>query len=217
VTSDEGAVARAISRLAIIFQQLTNPPTRSLNGLFGELFIINESQSPAAALRGWRLESTSRFDFTVGDFRLDAKTSSGRLRLHDFSYEQCNPPPGTVAFVASLFVERISGGVTLRALIDEVASKVALFPDLVLKLHETVAATLGDSLSQALSVDFDFRLARASLTFYDLRAIPAIRGALPLGVGAVHFRSDLSALTPIARRELTSRYPDAAELLPEFR
>lgn len=214
--ADEAAMASVINRLAIIFQQLRNPPSRSLNGLFGELFIIRESRSPTTALRAWRVQDASRFDFTFGDFRLDAKTSSGRLRVHTFSYDQCNPPPGTVALAASLFIEQISGSPTLQILMDEVGSEVSAFPDLVLKLHETVAATLGESLNHALSVGFDLRLARASLAFFDMRSIPAIRGDLPLGVGDVHFRSDLSAVQSLTAESLWGRYPELVELLPSF-
>ena len=39
---------------------------------------------------------------------------------------------------------------------------------------------------------FDDRLARASLRFYDLAMVPAIRDGVPPEVSGVHFRSDLT-------------------------
>lgn len=102
-----------------------------------------------------------------------------RVRAHTFSYEQCNPPPGTIAIVASLFVERASGGISLRSLILEIEESVSAHNDLVLKLHEVVAATLGTSLNEALSVRFDTKLPGSSLRLYSLNDVPAIRGPLP--------------------------------------
>ena len=211
----EAEIARAVNRLVLIFQRLQSVPTRSVNGLFGELFIIHQSRLPPATLRAWRIQNASRFDFTQADARLDAKTTSGRLRIHTFSYEQCNPPPGTIAIVASLFVEQVSNGFTLRSLVDDIASKVKAHPDLTVKLHETVAETLGSSFNESIAVGFDWKLARASIRYYDLRAVPAIRGELPAGVGDLHFRSDLSGLQSLSASELEGPYPDLASLLPQ--
>lgn len=210
----EADIARAVNRLTIMFQRLRNPPTRSIMGLFGELFVIHNGRDHPEAIRAWRIEDSSRFDFARGDVRLDAKTTSGRVRIHTFSYDQCNPPPGTFATVASLFAERLDDGVTLRTVLSELEESVRTHPELVLKLHETVAMTLGSALNESLGVGFDLRLARASLRFFDLREIPAIRGELPGGVGNVHFQSDLSGLAGVPIRELERRDAAIACFLP---
>ena len=152
-------VASAVHRLVDIFQKTQKPPVRTVTGLFGELFLISRSTNPVKALTAWRVENTARFDFVDGDVRLDMKTTSGRVRAHIFSYEQCNPPAGTVAVVGSMFVERASGGITLRSLIDDISAKVASYNDLVFKLHEGTAATLGMSLNEAMAMAFDEKLA----------------------------------------------------------
>ena len=84
----------------------------------------------------------------------------------------------------------------------------------MLKLHETVAATLGASLNDGLSRRFDTKLAEASLQFFGLEDAPAIRGPLPAGVSDVHFRSDLSALAPLSINALIDRDPVFWDLLP---
>ena len=210
----QGAVASVVHRLAAIFQKIHKPPVRPVNGLFGELYLLWRSGNPVRALKAWRMDETARFDFTDGEIRLDVKATGGRVRVHMFSYEQCNPPPGTTAVAASLFVERAPGGMALRSLIDEIESIVAAHSDLVLKLHEVVAATLGTGLTEALATTFDVKLADSSLRFFNLLDVPAIRELLPEDVSDVHFRSDLSNLPTLSVQSLVDQDPVFWDLLP---
>jgi hypothetical protein len=210
-------VASAVHRLAAIFQKMQKPATRPVNGLFGELYLIRRSGNASRAVAAWRLDETARFDFSDGSVRMDVKATRGRLRVHAFSYEQCNPPPGTIPIVASLFVEGSPGGISMRSLISEIESSVAAHPDLVLKLHEVIATTLGEGLPGALALTFDSKLAESSLKFYNLRDVPAIRGALPAGVSDVHFRSDVSALPPLSIQSLVDLDQTFRNLLPDGR
>jgi hypothetical protein len=193
---------------------MQKPPTRPVNGLFGELFLIWRSGNPIRALAAWRMDETARFDFADGDIRLDVKATSGRVRAHTFSYEQCNSPPGTIAIVASLFVERSPGGVTLRSLIDQIEGRITAKIGLVFKLHDVITATLGMNLNEALALKFDEKLADSSLCFFNLHDVPAIRGPLPAGISDVHFRSDLSALQALPVHSLIDRDPVFWDLLP---
>ena len=207
-------VATAVNRMAAIFQKVRRPPARLLNGLFGELYLLLRSGVTVTALAAWRASENARFDFSNGDIRLDVKAAGGRNRVHTFSYEQCNPPSGTVAVVASLHTEQAAGGSSLYSIINQIEARVSANVDLVLKLHETVAATLGASLNDSLSRRFDMRLAESSLRFFSLEDVPAIRGPLPAGVSDVHFRSDLSALRPVSIERLIDREPTFWDLLP---
>ncbi len=208
------ALSSAVHRLAAIFQKMRKPPTRAVNGLFGELYFLSHSANPMRTLKAWRTDDTARFDFSDGDIRIDVKAASNRSRVHTFSYDQCNSPPGTVAIVASLFVERAANGLSLRELLNELERKVCAQTDLVFKLHEVTAETLGASLTESLIQEFDIRLADSSLSFFDLRDVPSIRGPLPVGVSDVHFRSDLSTLRPLPVRALIDRDPAFWDLLP---
>lgn len=209
------AISDAITRLAQIFQRMQRPATRSVNGFFGELFLIRQSQNPFRALAAWRTQDTSRFDFNADSVRIDVKTAAGRQRIHTFSYDQCNPPSGTVAVAASLFVEQVAGGTSLREIVREIEELVATNTELVLKLHDTVAETLGRSFPEALSVRFDRRLSASSLQFYDLRSIPAVRDEPPPGVSDIHFRSDLSNAAQVDTKRLLEREPSLADFLPQ--
>lgn len=208
------AVASVVQRLASIFQNIRQAPLRSLNGLFGELYLISRSGTPARAVSAWRIDEMARFDFSTGDIRLEVKTSATRSRAHTFSYDQCNPPPGTIAVVASLLVERIPRGLTLAGLMTAVEDRISADDDLVLKLHDIVASTLGTSLNDSLDIGFDARLVESSLRFYELSAIPALHEPLPPDVSDVRFTSDLSAVPPMSIASLIDRDPLFWDLLP---
>ncbi len=210
----QSAVASAVHRLASIFQKIQKLPSRPVSGLFGELYLISRSGDPAKAVMAWRMDEMARFDFAHGDVRLDVKATAARVRAHMFSYEQCNPPSGTIAVVASLLVERIPGGVELSSLIDAIEERISCHSELIFKLHEVVAATLGASLHEALALKFDIQLADSSLRFFSLRDVPAIHGPLPPEISDVHFRSDLSAVRPLSIKMLINRDPIFSDLLP---
>lgn len=207
-------IAIAVNRIADIFQRVRKPSTRPIRGLFGELYLLLRSRNAIQTLAAWHASHNARFDFSDGDVRLDVKATGGRSRQHTFSYEQCNPPPGTVAVVASLFAEEAAGGASLLSMVNQIEARVSSHPDLAFKLHETVAATLGTNLSVGLERRFDIRLAESSLLFFNLRDVPAIRGHLPVGVSDVHFRSDISALHPLSIEALIDRDPKFWDLLP---
>lgn len=209
-----GQIATAVNRLAAIFRKIQQAPARPLNGLFGELYLLLCSGNAARALTAWRTSENARFDFSDGDVRLDVKAASGRSRVHTFSYEQCNPPLGAIGVVASLYAEQTAGGTSLRTLIDRIELRISAYTDLVLKLHETVAVSLGAALNDGLSRRFDMRLAASSLQLFSLEDVPAIRGPLPAGVSDVHFRSDLSRLTPLSIEALIDNDPVFWDLLP---
>jgi hypothetical protein len=188
----EHDVASAVHHLANILREIRNPARETVIGLFGELCVLAFSSSAEDAVAAWRADQSSRYDFARGDARLEVKATSSRLRTHAFSYDQCNPPSGTHALVASLFAECQSGGVTLESVVRTIEERLGGNLELQLKLHEVVASTLGADLAEGVRMPFDLRLAESSLRFFDLRSIPALRDQLPPGVFDVHFRADLT-------------------------
>lgn len=207
-------IVKAIEQIVSIFEKLRYPSIRSLNGLFGELYIILNSKNPMKSVEAWRTDSKSRFDFTFEELRIEVKTTSGRVRNHNFSYDQCNPPSDTKTLVASLFVEQVSNGITLKSTIEQISDLIYSDSDLLYKLHSTVAATLGSTLNEALKVSFDPYLTDSSLMFFDVNEIPAIRNPLPKGVTNMHFNSDLSECNSISIEHLVETNPVFAEILP---
>lgn len=208
------AIVQAVQRLIELFQRLSRPATRSLNGLLGELFLIAASRDVRASVEAWRSRDIDRFDFSIGNVRLDVKASGERQRLHHLSFEQCQPPAGTIGLLASLFIESNGGGQSLRELVANIEAALSGHDDLILKVQETIAETLGESLQTAMGMRFDDRLARASLQFYDLSTVPAIRDGVPPGVSQVHFRSDLSGTEPLSENDVFAMSETASQFTP---
>jgi hypothetical protein len=207
-------IAETIMRLAAIFQRLSSAARESVTGLIGELVLIAKSSDPVAAIAAWRQDPEERYDFVCRDLRLDVKASMTRRRVHGLSYEQCAVPSGAVGVLASLFVERSAGGFSLEQLIEFIARRIGSDSAMVFRMQQTIADTLAADLPHALSFGFDFDMAAASLAFFDLGMIPAVRGALPPGVGQVRFVSDLSTATPIDSVSLCDRCSDFAAFSP---
>lgn len=207
-------VVDAVRHLVDLFQRLARPSSRSVFGLFGELYVIHVSASPTAAVEAWRSASDDRFDFSTNDIRLEVKASSSRQRTHSFSLEQCTPPSTTLGILVSLFVETSGGGLSLLELVQRVEHQLGGRVDLILKLQETVTEGLGAAAATALAMRFDEDLAKSSLRLYELGAVPAVRGGVPSEVSQVRFRSDISH-TPVADvADIFARHRQARALLP---
>ena len=207
-------IAAAVEKLAAILSKNRQPASRTVNGLVGELYLIRESRNPRRALSAWRIDDVDRFDFVDGKLRLEAKTAAGRVRTHMFTYEQCSPPRDTVGLVASMFIERVTHGLTMEAIIADIVAIIGDDGDLVFRLYDVVSATLGNTIGNAMSVAFDEELLRSSLQFFKLSDVPAVRGILPAGVSNVAFRSNLEHLDPIQGPPWRSNDNTSVEILP---
>lgn len=207
-------IALAVERLATMLQRIRRPPSGPVIGLFGELFFLSRSAHPISAVRAWRSELSSTFDFAVANVRIEVKTTTNRIRKHSFSYEQCNPSSGLIVVVVSLQVEESAGGQSLEEIVIGLESRIMSEPELVLKLHQTITETLGSSLRNGLERRFDVHMAESSLRVFDVADVPAIRSIVPLGVSDVKFLSDLSAVHPMSREMLVWRDEALADLLP---
>src|SRR5690606_13930625 len=155
-------VAEAVWKLVALFQKLSQPPAKPVMGLWGELYAIYRSQNPALAMQAWRSGTDDRFDFSMQNLRMEVKTTGTRTRTHEFSFEQCNLPSDTKGVLVSLIAEPTGSGTTLRSLIDRINGQIRNNAELVLKLYNNVADTLGQSLTSALDKGFDERIASDS-------------------------------------------------------
>jgi hypothetical protein len=197
-TPTAAAVRRAISGLVDLFQALTMSARKSVQGLWAELLMIRSAADPVGLASAWHSNPAERVDFVRGRERLEVKSSSNRQRVHYFSLAQLTPPAGSRIVVASLFVEPIGGGLSLRALSDEIRSMLVSHSALLTRFDSVLYTTLGDSWTDAMEERFDLELAAESLCFFDSAHIPTVAGPIPTAVGDVRFTSNLTESAPLA-------------------
>jgi len=209
----DSELSKAMRRLAAIFRKMLTPPSKTLSGLFGELTLIHQALLPHEIIRDWREADEDRYDFSSNDLKIEVKSTSTRRRVHEFAFEQCKPPIGALGLVASLFVERAARGTSIRELQTLIEARLTGRPDAILKLREVVAITLSTSQNHVENVLFDLTLATESVTFFDLKEIPAIRDEPPQCVSQVRFVSDLAAATEVKIEALSDSHPNLTAYL----
>lgn len=192
------AVNRTIERLVELFRALAAPPRKSVIGFWAELFVISHAHDPAALVRAWHQLPDERFDFALGEERLEVKAAVGRVRRHHFSLEQLLPIAGVDVLIASLLIERSAAGPSLYELVESIRSEVAGDAAQVLHVDTVVALTLGTAWRAAMNERFDGNVAAANLSFFRPSIVPRPPGTMPPGVTEVRFVSDLSSCPPVS-------------------
>lgn len=208
------AIRRAINGLVNLFQSLTVPARKSVQGLWAELLLMRKANNPRALIRAWHALPHERVDFVDGRQRLEVKSSSNRLRAHYFSLVQLTPPANSRLVVASSFVESIGGGLSLRKLFDETRSLIMSDPPLLIQFDAAFYATLAAGWNEAMEECFDDELASQSLQFFDSTDIPKVQGPIPPAVSDIRFVSDLSSTPPAIPEVLRSAGGLFAAVLP---
>lgn len=196
------AVRRSIYALVDLFQALTVPGAKTIQGLFGELTLICLSRDPVAMVAAWHREPHERFDFASGTQRIEVKSSTSRQREHHFSLEQLTPIGGSEILIASVFVERSGGGMSLQTLVDQTRALIASDSTLVARFDTIFYAALGSNWVDAMDESFDWQLARESVAFYRGEAVPRPQNSRTDAVFEVRFRSDLGSVQPMGAFEL---------------
>jgi hypothetical protein len=190
-------VARAIENLVELFRRLVQPPIKSVQGLWGELFVIATGRDPRALVDAWHAVPNERYDFHAGPQRIEVKSAATSVRRHRFSLDQLRPPAGATVWVASVLLARAVGGTSLKELIDRIGDACKASPNSQAHLYEVVSSTLGSSLSDALEERFDEQVALQSKRLFDYRDVPSIDGEIPSAVSDVRFIADLSRTVPL--------------------
>jgi len=203
-TPTSAAVRRAISGLVELFQSLAAPAQKSIQGIWAELFVIRKSTDPRLVATAWHRGAEEHFDFASGPQRIEVKSSSNRRREHHFSLAQLTPLAPSRVVIASVFVERAGGGVSLRRLFDDTRQLLSGDLNLTIQFDASFYSALGSGWSDAMDESFDWELAQESLAFFDAGLVPKIEGVVPPPVSDVRFRSDLSGLVPLERSALLS-------------
>lgn len=192
---------RVIAGLIELFKLASQPPKGTIQGLWAELWIIAEAREPEVLLHAWHAEPTDAYDFNNGLERIEAKSTSQRIRRHYFSHRQLHPPAGSQVAIASVFVESSGGGATISALVERIRRRVANLQALR-RLDYVVASTLGADWRTGVEAAFDSELASESLRYYMVESVPSLPSDVPTGVSDIRYVSDLSAAQALSDEEM---------------
>lgn len=193
---DNKQITHTVNKFIELFKVLKEPPKKTLQGLWSELFLIHQSINPEDLVRAWRSIPEEKYDFSIANLRLEVKSSSNRKRNHHFSIEQLLPPLKSKLYIVSLFVETLAGGKSIEHLLNETIDRLGKDFDLIKKLNFVTYSTLGSSIDRIENVCYDYQLAKESLKIYDSRDIPKIE-SIPKNVSDVRFKSSIDLVEPI--------------------
>lgn len=187
-----------------IFKSLSDTPTKTIHGLWSELFIIEASKEPTTLLNFWHCIPQEKFDFNADIEKLEVKSSSSLERIHIFASEQLNPPADKQVVIASIFLKQTSHGCSIAEIANSIQKKIN-DNDLAEKIFTIISKTLGNTLEQSIKIKFDYELAKSSLRFYRHQDIHKIeRVNIPSKVSEVRFKSNLSDLKSIQPSNLNT-------------
>ena len=199
-------VVDSLKKFVEVFKSLTDTPTNTVNGLWAELFLIDNAKNPQTLLNYWHNIPEERFDFNAGTERIEVKSSSTFERKHIFSSHQLNPPTVTQVLIASIFVKQNNSGINIQQLIESISEKIANDYELTEKLNSIVCKTLGSSLEHSLGIKFDYEIAIQSLRFYKHQDISKIELVhIPTEVSEVRYKSDLTEIKHIDINKLLDK------------
>lgn len=187
-----------------IFRSLSDTPTKTIQGLWAELFVIETSKVPTTLLNYWHSIPEEKFDFNADNEKLEIKSSSNLERVHTFASEQLNPPADKQVVIASLFVKQTTHGQSIAHIANSIQQKITN-NDLAEKMFTIISKTLGNTVEQSIKIKFDYDLAKNSLRFYrhqDISKIEKIH--IPNKVSEVRYKSDLTELKPVNPNDISN-------------
>lgn len=190
-----------VEKLIHLFSKFSKPPTKTIQGLWAELLVIEQSKNVDYLIRAWHSSSSDTFDFNDGIDKIEVKSTAKSKRIHRFSIEQLNPNKNSDVLIASIFSIETGIGKNIFDLIHLIEKKLA-DKNALFRIHEILAQTLGKDLEKAFDLFFDYQLAVDSLQFYNSATIPTIDiNNIPKAVSSVHFDCDLTDIKPVKKHK----------------
>ena len=179
-----------------LFNGLSLPPKKSIQGLWAELVVIEVSKRPEFLISAWHRNNYDKFDFNDGVNKIEVKSTSRPRRIHRFSAEQLLPNKSSKLLIASTIAIETGIGSSIYDLVSRIEDRVK-DSSLVLELRIKIALILGSSLEQASEIYFDYTQAVDSLSFFHSDDIPKIADKhIPSQIQRVSYDCDLTGISP---------------------
>lgn len=187
-----------------IFRSLTETPTKTIQGLWAEIILIEQSKNPETLINYWHNIPEEKFDFNADSEKIEVKSSSNMERVHIFTAEQLNPTNHSQVIIASIFTKQVSNGLNILDLLKKIDTRISE-NELKEKIFRIVSKTLGNTFEQTSKIKYDYDLAKKSLRFYRHQDISKVeRINIPDRVSEVKFKSDLTSINPTDIKKIIS-------------
>lgn len=185
-------IKQTVDKFIELFKAIKEPPRKSIQGLWSELFFIEQSDFPEKVILGWHSIPEEKFDFSFDKLRIEVKSSATESRTHHFGSAQLNQINDTEIIIVSILINTSVAGLSVIDLMKKINSKLSDFPKQKEKLHLLVYSTIGIDVERLNEIKFSYELAKESLRFYKSEDIPKIESTnIPREVSNVKFTSNL--------------------------
>jgi hypothetical protein len=186
-----------VDTLINLFSKFSNPPIKTIQGLWAELLIVEQSSNPDYLIRSWHISKSDKFDFNDGSDKLEIKSTSKSRRIHNFSIEQLNPNENSNLIIASIFTIETGVGKNIFGLVESIEAKIK-DKELCFRVNEIIVQTLGKDFEKSYDVFYDYQLAVDSIKYYYSEVVPTINSQdIPSKLSNIRFDCDISDIPDV--------------------
>lgn len=192
-----------LKTLINLFRLFSTKPVNSIQGLWSELFVIEQSSNPSYLLHSWHKTITDIFDFNDGFNKIEVKSTIKNKRIHHFSLEQLNPNENSKLVICSIMLSPTSQGISILDLKNKIENRLSI--DERIRLNEVIIQTLGSDFDKISDVYFDYQKAIDNYKQFNYKDIPSIEVEnLPCEISNLHYDCDLTNVKVINKNFLES-------------
>ena len=193
-----------VEKLTNLFNKFSNAPTKTTQGLWAELLVIEQSSNPDYLIQSWHNSEQDKFDFNDGVDKAEVKSTAKSRRIHNFAIEQLHTNKNSNLVIISVFAVQTGLGTNIFDLIGLIEKKVK-DASLSFRINEIVAQTLGNELEKAFGIFYDYQLAKDTIQYYASESVPRINSKnIPREVLNIKFDSDLTDILPLQNMKTKS-------------
>ena len=194
-----------IEKLINLFTKFSKPPLKTIQGLWAELLIIEQSKNPDYLIQSWHSSTSDKYDFNDGIDKIEVKSTVKNRRIHNFSLEQLTPNLSSKLIVASIFAIETGTGTSIFDLVESIENKIK-DKNLAFRVNEMVAVTLGNDFEKSFDIFFDYQFAVDAIQYYNSLDVPTInKSDIPSNITNIRFDCDLTDVKTATRTKTKSK------------
>ena len=191
------SIKTELDKLVSLFKNLNNRPKNTVQGLWSEVFFIEQSKDVEYTINSWHISKKDRYDFNDGHDKVEIKSTSSNKRTHRFNQTQLTRVKGVSVFVGSVFVLETDKGKTINNLIKTIKTKTKN-QNLIYKLNLIISETLGRDIERIYDTAYDYSFAASTKAFYNINDIPNIsKENIPNEITNIKFDCDLEGVDQV--------------------